>query len=502
MAFVGSFFLTSAVLFLPAQAVREDCSVGSFHDFFATVQEMVLLIAAFTIGWHLIGPFLGVVFRQSRAIARCTSRSPTPSFPSAEEVASPSASSEGSSDEQQAFSFPSDRPDLAVDHWICLAATAEAFAEPQLYARVFEACVQAGDFDSAHRLAKQAAWTVPAGPRGASNVLALARWLARRQNLEAAEQCLKQVREAGAAVDLRTMKSIIVVCAQLGRMDMGREVFDRLAVDNLRPDFAIYSAMIRGLCNVGKVEEALAYLERMHQSTILPDAMMFDVLLEGCVQQNFFKGAENLLSQMKELGMQPSNATLAACIRLYSSRGDLNRAMTMFQEMSHEYHLLPNACVYGALIAACVRNGKPELALSIHEQMAAVGCLPSARNYEQLIQCCMQLGWTARAVEVLDEALGLRCPPAPARPTARPRTFIDPKVVEDLLALLARRKQVSSLGLALLKRLEEVDFDLPETRNLHAAAKAEREGTASPSAAVRCWRRRDFDNWRNFTAAA
>lgn len=65
---------------------------------------------------------------------------------------------------------------------------------------------------------------------------------------------------------------------------------------------AIYSAIIRGFCNVGKacplsecrtaesnsfalqVEEALSYLESMLQCKLHPDAMLFDVLSLACIK--------------------------------------------------------------------------------------------------------------------------------------------------------------------------------------------------------------------------
>ncbi|CAE7404342.1 unnamed protein product [Symbiodinium pilosum] len=511
MTGAGSFILAVAVIFFsPACAARDDCAVGSLHDILATAQEMILLIAAFTIGWHLIGPFLGFVTRQSRAITICA----TPRDPHARAMQAQGSEEQGTAptesvtatgrafvdaQRQEPRAFPPGRPDVAVDRWI-----AEGTSQPdaKLHADVFEACVQLGDFDSAHRLARHTAWRVPEGAKGPSQVLALARWLARRQDMEAAEKCMQQVRQTGHAVDLRTMKSMIIVCARVGRMDLGTALFQQLAADKLKPDFATYSAMIRGLCNIGQVEDALAYVEIMRRDAIRLDAMLFDVLLEGCVHQNNYRGAERLLAQMQEVGIQPSNATLAACIRLYSSRGELKRAMSMFEDMSREYHLQPNAYVYGALVAACIRCGKPEMALSTHEQMVADGCSPSARIYELLLQCCIQLGWTAKAVELLDAALGLRVAEGPAsRSVPRTQAFIDPKVVEDLLLLLARRKQASSLGVPLLKRLEEADFELPE-RAAGLAAAAEAEQAERLVETARCGRRRDFDQWRNFEVTA
>lgn len=143
-------------------------------------------------------------------------------------------------------------------------------------------------------------------------------------------------------------------------MDMGTQCLQQLQSDGFDGDFAIYSAIIRGFCNVGKVEEALTYLELMLQRKLQPDAMLFDILLEGYVSRNLFQKAERILNFMKDLGIQFSNTTLAACIKLYSARGEIKRAYVIFDEWVQTNRLQPNSEVYGALIAAALRNGRPD----------------------------------------------------------------------------------------------------------------------------------------------
>eukprot|EP00913_Durusdinium_trenchii_P007977 g7483.t1 len=359
--------------------------------------------------------------------------------------------------------------------------------KPQLYTKALQACLMSNDLDSASQLLRRSSWQLPEGGRTAIQLVALARRFLKQRDISSAHKCIQSARRH-IKVDLRTRRLFIVACAQSGSMDFSSKCFEELKREGLHPDFAMYSAMIRGFCHVGKVEDALTYFELMLRDRLQPDAMLFDALLEGCVSHNLLHGAEQ-----KDLGVQPSNTTLAACIKLYSARGEIGRAYAVFDDMVQSHQLQPNAYVYGTLIAAALRNGRPELALATHD---SGGCSPSARTYEHLMQCCLQLGLLERALEFLDEALGLK-ESAPSR-----RAFIDPKIVEELrsfrsfkshsdlgpdfinlhylflfghgvfqnllglqelLVLIARRKESERLGMPLLKRLEAADFELPET---------------------------------------
>lgn len=444
----------------------QNCKVAAF-DLLASAQEVALLIAAFTVGWHLIGPCLGFLRRGKLVRNR--------------EV-------QDRGEEPNAAKEPSQicKAGDLVESWLRAADQAsfedKDLPKPQLYTKALQACLMSNDLDSASQLLRRSSWQLPEGGRTAIQLVALARRFLKQRDISSAHKCIQSARRH-IKVDLRTRRLFIVACAQSSSMDFSSKCFEELKREGLHPDFAMYSAMIRGFCHVGKVEDALTYFELMLRDRLQPDAMLFDALLEGCVSHNLLHGAEQVLASMKDLGVQPSNTTLAACIKLYSARGEIGRAYAVFDDMVQSHQLQPNAYVYGTLIAAALRNGRPELALATHD---SGGCSPSARTYEHLMQCCLQLGLLERALEFLDEALGLK-ESAPSR-----RAFIDPKIVEELLVLIARRKESERLGMPLLKRLEAADFELPET--FHRFVKISESQFPLGSK-----RRADLDRWRSFS---
>lgn len=444
------------------QAMKDACK-GTF-DLLGSAQEMILLVAAFTVGWHLIGPFLGKLLK---LLQRCL-----PDVAMGEGFQQVSSTQEGfgktaASGSQGSTPIPQRRskPLASKDEM--------SFVETWLPETHFQAGT---DAVQASLKGPEVRWQAHEG--SGHGQIALARRLLKRRDIQGAEKCLQNIEYP---IDFKTRKLFIVACSQTGNMDLGTRYFQQLQSDHFNADFAIYSAIIRGFCNVGKVEEAFTYLQLMLEHKLQPDAMLVDALLEGCVSRNLFTKADRILQLMKDLGIQFSNTTLAACIKLYSSRGEINRCYGIFEEVVQTHHLQPNSYVYGALIAAALRNGKPEMALDTYD---AADCTPCARTYEHLVQCCIQLGLLERAVDLLDEALGLK-------DSSARRAYIDPKVIEELLILISRRRKGDTLAIPLLRRLELADFELPENFERFLKPMSSRSPRSSQRTA-------DLDRWRNF----
>eukprot|EP00438_Fugacium_kawagutii_P017056 Skav216349 [mRNA] locus=scaffold2385:122291:123752:- [translate_table: standard] len=78
MNWTGFRYIVFLVMMQMAQATKDACkgTVGA-ADVLASAQEMILLIAAFIVGWHLIGPCLGKLLKLLRHETRTTSPNPS-----------------------------------------------------------------------------------------------------------------------------------------------------------------------------------------------------------------------------------------------------------------------------------------------------------------------------------------------------------------------------------------------------------------------------------------
>eukprot|EP00930_Biecheleria_cincta_P001213 TRINITY_DN102370_c0_g1_i1.p1 TRINITY_DN102370_c0_g1~~TRINITY_DN102370_c0_g1_i1.p1 ORF type:complete len:549 (+),score=113.73 TRINITY_DN102370_c0_g1_i1:253-1899(+) len=542
----------AAELCRPAKQV---CAEGP-QDLATSAQEVVILTLAFSVGWYIFRPLMHMIkshaglvnVRNNNQDKPVSRRNPTPrsqaescepspmSSTAANQAESPTINSmvkemqpavvpPGEHGDGQRFQerdcqgddvqlarthAQNGRPDLAVDLWMEVAAAASqnpcaaeqgSMPQPELYAAALEACAECNDFDSAYRLASSADWSSSTSSvPGQAAHLALARWLARRQDLANANNCVETVRRCGGHVDVRTLRTLCVACARAGELATAAAYFSEISkVKGLDPGFNAFSAMVRGLSVNGEPKQAMTYLQQMVRHGLRPDAMVFDTILESCANQNLLNLAQEVLQTMEDLNVHPSNATLAAQLRLYASRGDLLKAWAAFEDLPKKHDFEPNAYVYGVLISACLAHGRADWALQAYARMTAAGCFPNAQTYESLVRVSLKFGEFEKAVSLVDEAMCLQKPPRDAGTSQQAplaQTMIDAKVVEELLTLLGRRHEAKRLGLPLLHRLEAANFEVSESlvEALVRAAKAEETQQSSE----RQQRRARFDQWRRF----
>lgn len=376
------------------------------------------------------------------------------------------------------------RPDLAVDLWQAQFAlqteggfdsNTSVLPAAELYSAALEVCVGFGDFESALRLAKSANWHAPATNMGQAALLALSRWLARRQDLRPARECIRAVQRTGSVVDLSTFRALLKAAARNADMTQARATFCEMISTGLEPDFTTFTAMIRGYCAAGDMDQAMAYLHNMRQGGMSPDGPLFDSLLEGCAHRRLPGLAGQVLADMEAAGVRPSSATLAILVRLHAARGDLEKGLALHQELSQEHGLEPDSHALGTLVGTCLSSGRHDLALTAYQSMSSAGCRATARTFESLIISCLSYGDLDFAVRLVDEALCLRQPIqleegetavgagssiAQQRPSWR--VFLEPKVIEDVLRLIGRRRLSKSLGVPLVMRLQAAGVAVPE----------------------------------------
>lgn len=393
------------------------------------------------------------------------------------------------------------RADLACDLWRehrAEACGAEP-AAPKLYAAALEACVGSGDFESALRLVQSAQagdsdlWFSPPTKSGQAALLGLARWLAKRQDLAAAQRCVAAVRAAGGAPDLRTFHALLRSCARSFNMDKAEAIYNDLLASGLAPDFTSLSAMVQGLCAVGHIEKGLQYFRDMRRRGFTPDSALFDAILDGCARRSAHALMEGVLADMEELSVRPSNATLVVLVRYLGGQGMLDKALETFEEMSRKHNIEVNAPAYCALIDACLSNGRLSLALETFDRLARDGGQATTRTYEALITGCLRSGELERAVALVDHALGLEREGA-AAPIRR--ALLEASVLDGALRLIGKRRRAGDLGAPLLARLQAAGISVSE--DVAAATLRAAKQVASVPVAAQQRRLADFQRWRDF----
>lgn len=516
--------------------LEQACAPGP-PDLVAYAQEVVILTLAFSLGWYILRPVMRMM--KYRAVPTETSslglraelcwesrKMGNPNVGSTSEDVKQTQLDSTTCDDHEDSQLlhrqraevqlarehaKSRRPDLAVGLWMQAAAAISrlpaadqqgSMPRLELYIVALEACVKCKDFACAYRLASSAGWPTLAGSvSGQAALLALARWLARRQELANANKCLEVVRRSGGHADIRTLCALCVATARGGELEVATDFFSMISTaKGVGPSLRVFSAMVRGFSSKGDAKQAAVYLWRMVAQGLRPDAMLFDTVLEACANQNLFSLTMEVLQTMESLCVHASNATLASLVKLYATRGELLKAYAAFQDMPKKHKFRPNAHVYGLLISACIVHDRVDLALDIYARMIGAGCFPGARTYESLVKASLKRGEYEKAIALVDEALCLQRPQqdegGALQQEPRVPAILDVKVIEELLMMLGRRRLARSLALPLLQRLEAANFVVPES--LVEAMLREANAEETSLAPERKQRRARLDQWRSF----
>jgi len=311
-------------------------------------------------------------------------------------------------------------------------------------------------------------------------------------------KCYHSVRRCagGAGVDFQTYRLLLAASVRNSDMVQAGELYRALIEAGYEPNCAVYSAMIRGFCAGGDLEEAMRVFQEMRLSGIGADASLINALLEGCAKRSMVSLADTVLAEMDASGVLPSNQTLAILLRLYGRSRDLGRSLKVFEDMPKRYGLEINAHAYTSLVSVCLGNGRLDLALEAFQKMKRAGYGATVRTYESLIMGSLRHGDLDNAVGLVDDALGLeKCS---REALSSRRVNLDPKLVEDVLLLIGRRRQVKRLGVPLLERLQASGLEVCSEEVVESVLRSAELQCDSPRSPLES-RRAERQSWRDFS---
>merc|ERR1719235_1661549 len=227
------------------------------------------------------------------------------------------------------------------------------------------------------------------GNRGQSFSIAYAtviRGFAQRKECQRALQCYQEMLEHNVKISLVVYNTLIDACCRVSDMEGAAKLFQDMVAGQVTPDLITYSTLIKGYCLCGDTDQGMQLFMLMRKKGIVPDAVVFNSLLDGCAKRQMRTLCEQVVRDMAEAGVAPSNHSVSILVKLYGRCHDLDAAFQCFEDMPRENGFRANAAVYTCLMSACIANNQLDRALALRQQMLKERVALDQKTYSTLLR--------------------------------------------------------------------------------------------------------------------
>ncbi|PQM37797.1 pentatricopeptide repeat-containing protein [Prunus yedoensis var. nudiflora] len=132
----------------------------------------------------------------------------------------------------------------------------------------------------------------------------------------------------------------------------------RMRLNGVKDNIATHTAILKGLCIVGKADEAVKHLQDIVNLGMKPDVEAYGVVFNEYCKMQKPDGAMSILREMRMRGLKPSVSSFNRLLKVLVENGDLERAIFLLKKM-HQMGCSPNFFSYNTVICSlCKMRGR------------------------------------------------------------------------------------------------------------------------------------------------
>ncbi|CAF1935884.1 unnamed protein product [Brassica oleracea var. botrytis] len=205
----------------------------------------------------------------------------------------------------------------------------------------------------------------------------------RSQNLTLGIELHPLVVKCGFNRDAGAMTSLLSLYSGSGRVDDARKVFDEM------PERTIVSwtAFFSGCISSGKHGDAIGLFKKMVESGVRPDSYSVVRVLSACVQVGDLDSAEWIANLVEEIEMQKNSYVNTTLVNLYTKRGKMEKARSVFDSMGEK-----DAVTWSTMIQGYASNSLPKEGVELFHQMLREDLKPDQYSIVGFLSSCASLG--------------------------------------------------------------------------------------------------------------
>ncbi|KAH7443274.1 hypothetical protein KP509_02G028200 [Ceratopteris richardii] len=153
-------------------------------------------------------------------------------------------------------------------------------------------------------------------------------------------------------------------------------------------DAVSWNSLINGYVQQGLNDEALHCYEQMKHEGLCPDGVTFIVVLKACARLKALDKGEMVHDEIMKQGMLGKDIVLGtALVDMYAKCGALLKARAVFDKLPSQ-----NVITWNALITGYTQGGHGKEALLCYDQMQKEDCAPDVVTFACVLKACGCIG--------------------------------------------------------------------------------------------------------------
>ncbi|PKA64546.1 Pentatricopeptide repeat-containing protein [Apostasia shenzhenica] len=169
----------------------------------------------------------------------------------------------------------------------------------------------------------------------------------------------------GIKADKVTMASLVLACAHLGALELGKWLHAYIKREGIETDVVLGTALVDMYAKCGSVNNAVNMFDEMPRR----DVMTWTALIGGLATCGHGEKALQMFEEMRANGMKPDSVTFVGVLTACSHAGLVEEGRAHFDSMSALYGIQPTVEHYGCMMDLFGRAGDLEKAAELVRTM-------------------------------------------------------------------------------------------------------------------------------------
>ncbi|KAF5764629.1 putative Smr domain, tetratricopeptide-like helical domain superfamily [Helianthus annuus] len=213
---------------------------------------------------------------------------------------------------------------------------------------------------------------------------------------------LQEMKALGVKPNLVVFNTLLEAMGRAGKPGLARSLFEEMVAAGVSPDAKTLTSLVKIYGKARWARDALDLWQRMKSNGWPMDFILYNTLLSMCADLGLQEEAEKLFDDMKVSdNCKPDSWSYTAMLNIYGSGGNVEKAMTLFDQMSKE-NVAINVMGCTCLIQCLGRATRIDDLVMVFETSLKKGIRPDDR----LCGCLLSVVSYCESGDDLDKVIG------------------------------------------------------------------------------------------------